>query len=424
MDFTSKLLLRRTIGLALILMLFIGPLIIGGAGGVSFVIALFAVFPGPLMTMPYLVMAFYLSSSKKPRIIDIVVIIVCVMLLLILLSTAAFVTLIFFLPLIIFGTPFGLLLIPVLIVVLVVILRRRKRGMKAHKLTPTQPALFACPHCGRDLSAFPRDMVLCPYCGKGLAHRTCSGCGRDLSQFPTDIRNCPYCGKAVTIREVEAMPVKPVEVKLPESVQRIRRHTKNVALLGLLIAVLSFILGPFLGGLKGPEHTYVSPILHEYRNEIGNGAIVGILIAIFSSIVRVIAGSLALSQIARSRELALRWILGVAMIVLLLIHTFFGMHWFVDWYAPGLLIAICLLIPKKYSMKASIILLALVLIFAFWPRDIGPFGPALSDTWLMSIALSPEVAQWGLGQIVNFWTLLCEKVLAIIAGMLLVAKKI
>ena len=54
----------------------------------------------------------------------------------------------------------------------------------------------------------------------------------------------------------------------------------------------------------------------------------------------------------------------------------------------------------------------------------GPFGPALSDAWLISIAFSPSAVEWGLGQIVNFWTLLSEKALAVMAGILLVAKKI
>lgn len=252
----------------------------------------------------------------------------------------------------------------------------------------------------------------------------CQQCGKDLSQFPVDIRNCPYCGKAIPIREANAIPIESIEVEFPESIQKIRRYAKMTAISGLLIAIASFILGPFLGGLKGPEHTYIAPILHEYGHEIGYGVVAGVSIAISSAIVQVIAGSLARSQIARGGELVLRWILGIAMILLPVTPTFFGMHFFFDWYAPGLLIAVCLLVPKRYSMKVSIILLALALIFALWPRDVGPFGPALSDAWLISIAFSSSAVEWGLGQIVNFWTLLSEKALAVMAGILLVAKKI
>jgi hypothetical protein len=207
-------------------------------------------------------------------------------------------------------------------------------------------------------------------------------------------------------------------------VQRIRRYAKIAALLGLLIALISLILGPFLGGLKGSEHTYVSPILHEHADEVGYGVVVGILIAVFSAIARTVAGSLARSQVVRGRRLVPRWSLGVAMILLSVVSVFFSMHFFFDWYAPGLLVAACLLIPKRYSARASITLLALALVFAFWPRDIGPFGPSLSDSWLISIALSPEAAEWGSGQIANFWALLSEKSLSILAGILLVAKKI
>jgi len=271
------------------------------------------------------------------------------------------------------------------------ILRKRgkKQGVKAQK--PASVPLSACPQCGKDPSTLPRDITI-----------------------------CPYCGGVVPTQKAEAVPAKPTKVERPENVQRIRRYTKMAALLGLLIAVVSFILGPFLGGLKSSEHVYVSPILHEYQNEIGYGIVIGVLIAIFSAIVRVVAHSLAQSQIAKGRELALRWILGALMIILPVI--FFGMHWL--WldllllYAPGLLIAICLLIPKKYSVKTSIVLLMLALIFAFWSRGVmGPFGPSLSDSWLISRG---EWAEWGL----LYWTLLCEKILAVIVGILLVAKKI
>jgi len=273
----------------LILILFIGPLV---AGGVNFVIALFVVFPIPLITIPYLVMALYLSSSKKTRRIDIPIIIVSVMILLSLLSPGAYVILSIFLPFIMFSTPFGLFLIPILVVVLAVALRRgRKRGRKAEKPVLSKTAMFACPHCGRDLSALPGDIIICPYCCRKLVQQTCLGCGKDLSQFPVDIRNCPYCGKAVSTRE-EAVSVKAklAKVEPPESVRRIRRYAKTAALLGLLIAIASFIIGPFLGGLMGPEHTYMFPLLHEFQNEIGNGVFLGVLIIIFSAIVRFTVG--------------------------------------------------------------------------------------------------------------------------------------
>jgi len=418
------LFLRRAIGLALILILFIVPLV---RHEIDFLIALFVVFPGPLMTIPFLAMALYLLLSKKTRRIDIVVIFVCTTLLLSLMSGLVFFMLFFLLPLYMFSTPLGLLLIPILTTVLAVILRRRgKRKTEAQKLTFVSTP-FACPSCGRDLSTFPKDIVICPYCGGKLTQRTCPSCSRDLSQFPTDIKNCPYCGKAVSTPSIEAPPAPTVKAtELPAGIPRIRRYSKMMALFGILIAISFFIL-IFLGGfMTGPEPNapYMFPVLHENTPALWNGVYVGALLAIFSAIVRTVASSLARAQIARGWQLVLRWILGVVMIVLSVIPMFFGMRFFFDWYAPGLLIAICLLIPKKYSMRASIVLLALALIFALWPRDIGLFGPSLSDTWLISIALSSEAAEWGLGQIVNFWALLTEKILSVIAGVLLVARKI
>jgi hypothetical protein len=191
-----------------------------------------------------------------------------------------------------FPTP--LVLIPLLILAIVatlIIIRRRgrKRGVKA------QPTLFACPHCGRDLSMLPKGITICPYCGERLTQRTCPACGRGLSQFPIDIKNYPYCGKAISI-QVEAMPfkIKPAKVELPESMQRIRRYAKMTAISGLLIAVTSFILGPFLGGLlagREPNAPYMFPVLHEYQGTLGTVALAGILIAVASALVRAFSGA-------------------------------------------------------------------------------------------------------------------------------------
>jgi len=256
----------------------------------------------------------------------------------------------------------------------------------------------------------------------------CSYCGRDLSQLPNDIENCPYCGKAVSTPSIEVKPA--VKVELPANVQRIRKCAKRVALLGLLIASVSFILGPFLGGSMGSEHTYMFSVLHEYQNAIGNGVLVGVSIAIASAIVRTIAGSLVRSQIVEGGELVLRWILGIVMILLSVTSTFFGMPFLLDWYAVGLLIAICLLVPKKYSMKSSIILLALALVYALWPQPPQggglTFGPSLFEdiSWLITSWLHAiSTTTWGMSQI-DFWALLCEKVLSIFAGALLITRKI
>jgi hypothetical protein len=232
----------------------------------------------------------------------------------------------------------------------------------------------------------------------------------------------------VSIPSIEAKPA--VKAELPANVQRIRKCAKRVALLGLLIALVSFILGPFLGGSMGSEHTYIFSVLHEYQNVIGNGVLVGISIAIASTIVRTIAGSLVRSQIVEGGELVLRWILGIVMILLSVTSTFFGMPFLLDWYALGLLIAICLLVPKKYSMKSSIILLALALVYALWPQPPQggglTFGPSLFEdiSWLITSWLHAiSTTTWGMSQI-DFWALLCEKVLSIFAGALLITRKI
>jgi DNA-directed RNA polymerase subunit RPC12/RpoP len=130
-----------------------------------------------------------------------------------------------------------------------------------------------------------------PPAASGGTVSTCRKCGRDLSQFPDDITNCPYCGKDISIQEVTPIEVKGMKAEFPEGTERIRRYAKRVALLGLLMAVASFVLGPFLGGLMGSEQTYMFPMLHEYQNDIGNGVIVGILIAIASVLLRAVAGT-------------------------------------------------------------------------------------------------------------------------------------
>jgi hypothetical protein len=259
-------------------------------GAPTFLIAMFVVFPGPLVSIPYLTMALYLFFSRKPRRIDLVLVIICVMLLLILIPSPVSVVLVFFLPFVLFGTPFGLLLIPVLILALVVILRRRGKRKKAQKPT-FAPTPFACPYCDRDLSTLLKDIIVCPYCGNSLPQRTCSSCGRDLSQFPTDIKNCPYCGKAVSTLEAEVtlFKIKPAKDEHPESTQRIRRYTKIAAVFGLLISVASLIIGPLLGGFlagPGPNAPHMFPILQEYQSTLWNGVLAGILIAIISVAVR------------------------------------------------------------------------------------------------------------------------------------------
>jgi hypothetical protein len=297
-----------------------------------------------------------------------------------------------------FPAPLLLIAIPFLALAAVILRRRKKRRGESQKPMPT------------------------------LTPPTCPRCGRDLSTLPRDIKNCPYCGKAVSTPSIEVKPA--VKVELPANVQRIRKCAKRVALLGLLIALVSFILGPFLGGSMGSEHTYMFSVLHEYQNAIGNGVLVGISIAIASAIVRTIAGSLVRSQIVEGGELVLRWILGIVMILLSVTSTFFGMPFLLDWYALGLLIAICLLVPKKYSMKSSIILLALALVYALWPQPPQggglTFGPSLFEdiSWLITSWLHAiSTTTWGMSQI-DFWALLCEKVLSIFAGALLITRKI
>jgi len=156
--------------------------------------------------------------------------------------------------------PLPLVLISLLILVIVaasIIIRRRsgKRGVKAQK--PQKP--HVCSHCGRDLSTLPRDITI-----------------------------CPYCGREVSTPSIEAKPA--VKVELPAEIKRIRRYAKMAALLGLAVAVASFIFGPLLGGfLTGPEPNapYMFPVLHECQGTLGSVSLVGILIAGASALVRV-----------------------------------------------------------------------------------------------------------------------------------------
>jgi len=184
-----------------------------------------------------------------------------------------------------------LILLILAIVAASIIIRRRGRSQGVEAQKPQKPPV--CPHCSKDLSKLPKDITICPYCGEELPQRTCLGCDRDLSQLPADIKNCPYCGKAVSTPSIEAKPAPAVEVELPAGMKRIRRYAKITALLGLVVAVASFIFGPLLGGfLSGPEPNapYMFPVLHEYQGTLGNVALVGILIAIASALVRVVFG--------------------------------------------------------------------------------------------------------------------------------------
>lgn len=70
----ALMLVRRAIGLILVFVLFALPLI---QGNWQFFLALFVVFPLPLITYPCLAAVLYLLFSKRPRRIDALVIIAC-----------------------------------------------------------------------------------------------------------------------------------------------------------------------------------------------------------------------------------------------------------------------------------------------------------------------------------------------------------
>lgn len=82
-----------------------------------------------------------------------------------------------------------------------------------------------------------------------------------------------------------------VKVELPPEARRIKRHIRILIRLGLLVAIASLVLGPFLGGLKDPAHAYMFPVLHEYQNTLGNGVPLGILLVIYSKIISAIASA-------------------------------------------------------------------------------------------------------------------------------------
>jgi DNA-directed RNA polymerase subunit RPC12/RpoP len=240
----TRLLLSRIIGAALVIFLVAFPFIAGGVEGWRLFLGMFVIFPFPLMTLPCLAMALYLAFHKTPRAVDIPAIIACVILLL---ALPFGTVIVFFLPFILFSTPFGLVfLIAIAVIVSMRILRGKSIGKRGPRAQVGQRPLV-CARCGRDLSKLPEDIALCPYCGEKLLQRTCLGCGRDLSQLPTDIRDCPYCGRAVSILGAKAEAI-PEVTEPPTNVRRIRRYTRTTALLGLLIAVASLIIGPFLGG--------------------------------------------------------------------------------------------------------------------------------------------------------------------------------
>jgi hypothetical protein len=125
----TRLLVRRIIGVAFILVLLAAPFIAEGTKGVNFFLAMFVLFPAPAITLPYLAVAVYLASGKRPRRIDALAIAACVVLLLLLLVPGMSVLMVFFLPFILFSTPFGLigLLLLIAIAILVAAVRRKRK---------------------------------------------------------------------------------------------------------------------------------------------------------------------------------------------------------------------------------------------------------------------------------------------------------
>jgi hypothetical protein len=120
----TRLLVSRIIGAAFIIFLLTYPFM-GGVEGWKMLLAMFVIFPFPLMTVPCLAMALYLALHKTPRGIDIPAIIACVMLLL---ALPFGVVIVFFLPFILFSTPFGLMfLIAIAIAILVTAVRRKQK---------------------------------------------------------------------------------------------------------------------------------------------------------------------------------------------------------------------------------------------------------------------------------------------------------
>ena len=123
----TRLLVSRIIGAAVITFLLAYPFM-GGVEGWKLLLAMFVIFPFPLMTLPCLAMALYLAFHKTPRGIDIPAIAACMILLLVLLVPGMSVLALFFLPFILFSTPFGLVfLMAIAVAVLVVTVRRRRR---------------------------------------------------------------------------------------------------------------------------------------------------------------------------------------------------------------------------------------------------------------------------------------------------------
>lgn len=120
-----------------ILILLINSFIAEGVKGINLLIAMLVVFPFPLVTVPCLGMALYLSSNKRPRVTNILAIMACAIVLLSLLVPGMNVIMVFFLSSIIVGTPLGLILIPVLIVILAF---TQKKEVKGRKFEPPPPS--------------------------------------------------------------------------------------------------------------------------------------------------------------------------------------------------------------------------------------------------------------------------------------------
>jgi len=79
---SPMLIYRRMIGLALLIAVLVFPFVSEGAEGLNFLIAMFVLFPLPLMFLPYLASTLYLMSRRETRRLDMVIIATCALFLL------------------------------------------------------------------------------------------------------------------------------------------------------------------------------------------------------------------------------------------------------------------------------------------------------------------------------------------------------
>jgi len=190
----------------------------------------------------------------------------------------------------------------------------------------------------------------------------------------------------------EVSEAKPKEPSLDR--KRLRKYTKITALLGLVIAVLSF------------------PLAIAFSPSLLIGVLIGICIAVSSGVARTF-----------EKGQILRRVLGTMMIAVPVVTMFLGGPPFLPlMYAPGLIIAIFLLKSNRRGARSGLIVLFGAFAYAaLWLMGLFP-GALIDGSWTTAIYMMWSAKFFyenGLQYLALFWTMQLEKVLALTAGIFL-----